>query len=33
MNDFFFGFEHDLLLWCALPTFLARLLLYLLHRR
>ncbi len=33
MNDFFFGFEHDLLLWCALPVFLVLLLLYLLHRR
>jgi hypothetical protein len=33
MNDFFFGFEHSLLLWCALPVFLVLLLLYLLHRR
>ncbi len=33
MNDFFFGFEHDLLLWCALPVFAILLLLYLLHRR
>ena len=33
MNDFFFGFEHRALLWCALPAFLALLLLYLLHRR
>ena len=33
MNDFFFGFEHNLLLWCALPVFLVLLLLYLLHRR
>ena len=33
MNDFFFGFEHYPLLWCAVPVFLALLLLYLLHRR
>ena len=33
MNDFFFGFEHNLLLWCALPVFVVLLLLYLLHRR
>ena len=33
MKDFFFGFEHSLLLWCALPIFLLLLLLYLLHRR
>ena len=33
MNSFFFGFEHSLLLWGALPVFLALLLLYLLHRR
>jgi len=33
MNDFFFGFEHNLLLWCALPVFAVLLLLYLLHRR
>lgn len=33
MNDFFFGFEHSLLLWCALPVFLVLLLLYLLYRR
>ena len=33
MNDFFFGFEHDLLLWCALPVLLVLLLLYFLHRR
>ena len=33
MNDFFFGFEHSLLLWCALPVFVVLLLLYLLHRR
>jgi hypothetical protein len=33
MNDFFFGFEHSLLLWCALPVFLMLLLLYFLHRR
>ena len=33
MKDFFFGFEHSPLLWCALPVFLLLLLLYLLHRR
>ncbi|MBR3689317.1 MAG: BatA domain-containing protein, partial [Lentisphaeria bacterium] len=33
MKDFFFGFEHNLLLWCALPVVLVLLLLYLLHRR
>lgn len=33
MNDFFFGFEHNLLLWCAVPVALVLLLLYLLHRR
>ena len=33
MNDLFFGFEHSLLLWCALPVALVLLLLYLLHRR
>ena len=33
MNDFFFGFEHSLLLWCAVPAALVLLLLYLLHRR
>ena len=33
MNDFFFGFEHNLLLWCAVPVVLVLLLLYLLHRR
>ena len=33
MNNFFFGFEHRALLWCALPVFLVLLLLYLLHRR
>ncbi len=33
MNDFFFGFEHSLLLWCAVPVVLVLLLLYLLHRR
>ena len=33
MNDFFFGFEHNLLLWCALPVLLVLLLLYFLHRR
>jgi hypothetical protein len=33
MNDFFFGFEHSPLLWCAVPVALVLLLLYLLHRR
>ena len=33
MKDFFFGFEHNLLLWCAVPVALVLLLLYLLHRR
>ncbi len=33
MKDFFFGFEHSALLWCALPVVLILLLLYLLHRR
>ena len=33
MKDFFFGFEHNGLLWVALPVFLLLLLLYLLHRR
>ncbi len=33
MKDFFFGFEHSLLLWCAVPVVLVLLLLYLLHRR
>ncbi len=33
MKDFFFGFEHSALLWCALPAALVLLLLYLLHRR
>ena len=33
MNDFFFGFEHSPLLWCALPVFLVLLLLYLFYRR
>ena len=33
MKDFFFGFEHSLLLWVALPAAILLLLLYLLHRR
>ena len=33
MKDFFFGFEHTLLLWGALPLGLLLLLLYLLHLR
>ncbi len=33
MKDFFFGFEHSALLWCAVPAALILLLLYLLHRR
>lgn len=33
MKDFFFGFEHSLLLWAALPAAVLLLLLYLLHRR
>ena len=33
MKDFFFGFEHSLLLWTALPAAVLLLLLYLLHRR
>ena len=33
MKEFFFGFEHSVLLWVALPAAVVLLLLYLLHRR
>lgn len=33
MKDFFFGFEHPALLWCAPPAVLLLILLYLLHLR
>ena len=33
MKDFFFGFEHNLLLWCALPVVLVLLLFWLRQKK